>query len=100
MGTQADILEQLTALVIRLYGETEGFSDEHADGQLWYNRGYANGILKALTELGLSDSLEGQLQVDPDDLISGHETMAWGKAYLHGVDMGHRETFEIMPSGD
>lgn len=97
MDAQADILTQLVDLVARLYGETEGFQEDHADGQLWYNRGYANGMVKALAEMGLIDALTGRVQPDPDDVIAGHEVMAWGKAYLHGADMGYRETFEIMP---
>ena len=32
--------------------ETEGYLDRQDDPQLWYNRGYANGMVKALRELG------------------------------------------------
>lgn len=98
MGAQADILAQLVELVARLYDESAGFQEDHADGQLWYNRGYANGMIEALGELGLADALHGRVDCDPEDLIAGHQMMAWGKAYLHGFEMGRKEAFEVLPS--
>jgi len=45
-------VDRLQQLIHRLYAETEGFLEDAADQQLWYERGYAKGMLKALRELG------------------------------------------------
>lgn len=97
MPAQVRLLHQLYDLVARLYDETEGFLDEPADSQRWYDRGYANGMVKALREHALLAELAEQLTLDPEDVISGQEPMAWGKAYSHGLEMGYRETFEVLP---
>lgn len=97
MSAPAGIVHQLYDLIARLYDETDGFIDDPSDTQRWYNRGYANGMVKALRELSLVDELDRQLPLDADGIIGGHEAMAWGRAYTHGVDMGYRETFEVLP---
>ena len=93
------VLDQLVDLIERLYAETEGFSAAPDDQQLWYNRGYANGMVKALRELGQAAALQRLRAVDADDVIAGQQSLPWGKAYLHGVDMGERETYEITEQG-
>jgi hypothetical protein len=97
MQPDPDILRQLLELLARLYDETDGFADNPGDAQLWYNRGYANGMVKALSALGQSDAVLRRITPDPEDVIAGHEVMAWGKAYLHGAETGYRETFEVVP---
>jgi hypothetical protein len=94
-----ELRDQLLALIARLYGETEGFLSAPDDQQLWYNRGYANGMVKALRDLGQADGLERLEGIDPADLIAGHEPLPWGKAYRHGFEMGERETHEITEQG-
>lgn len=90
------LLERLLELVHRLYSETEGFLEDTADQQRWYNRGYANGMVKALRELGFSERLAGVFEADPDDVIGGQEALPWGRAYRHGVEVGSRETHEVL----
>mgnify|MGYP001550613194 CR=1 FL=1 len=90
------LLSKLFALVRRLYADTEGMRDNPAEQQLWYDRGYANGMVQALRELGYGERLESQLQPDPEDLIAGQEALAWGKAYQHGLEVGSRETHEVV----
>jgi len=90
------LLNRLLELIHRLYSETEGFLDDAADQQLWYNRGYANGMLKALRELGYGERLAADLEADPHDLISGQESLPWGRAYCHGVEVGFREAHEVL----
>jgi len=100
MPADPDILRQLVDLVARLYDETAGFADDPGDSQQWYNRGYANGIVRALHELGQGEALAARLSADPQDVLAGHEVMAWGKAYQHGADMGYRETFEVLATSE
>jgi hypothetical protein len=88
------------ALVCDLYEDTEGFVERTDDAQLWYNRGYANGMIEALTQLGFRSHLEGVIEPDAADVAAGHALLPWGKAYAHGHEMGQRETHEVMGSGD
>ena len=97
MQPDTRILSQLLDLIARLYDETDGFADNPGDAQLWYNRGYANGMVKALSELGQGEQVTERITPDAADVIAGQEVMAWGKAYQHGLETGHRETFEILP---
>jgi len=90
-------LERLLALVERLYAETAGFLENGDNQQHWYNRGYANGIVSQLGELGYRAEVTAALTVDADDIIEGQEFWAWGRAYLHGMEVGRKETMEVMP---
>ena len=98
MSPTADVLPQLLTLICDLYEDTEGFLDHTEDAQLWYNRGYANGMIEVLGELGLGRQVGSLVEPDAADLIAGHELLPWGKAYAHGRDMGRRETCEVMES--
>jgi hypothetical protein len=89
-----ELLDQLLDLIDRLRGETEDFLDRPGDQQLWYNRGYANGMVSALLRLGVAGSLAPRVPDDPE-AIAAQLTMPWGKAYRHGEEMSSRETFEI-----
>ena len=86
--------QQLLSLVKQLREENADFLQQHEDAQQWYNRGYANGMVKALIALTPA-SLPGGLEPDEDSWLQGHEVMAWGKAYRHGEAMGEKETYEI-----
>jgi hypothetical protein len=88
------LLDQLLALVDRLRDESAGYLEEPGDQQLWYNRGYANGMVLALRSLGQDAALGDRLPDDPDQL-GPHGPMAWGRAYRHGEETGRRETHEI-----
>ena len=92
-----EILGRLLQLAARLYAETEGFEQHSEDGQLWYNRGYANGILAGLAELGHDDAIRAaDITPDPEDIVADQTLLAWGKAYSHGFEMGQRETREVL----
>lgn len=97
---QLATLDRLLSLVERLYVETAGFQENGDNQQHWYNRGYANGIVEQLGRLGYGDYVEQHTVTDPPDVISGHEYWAWGKAYLHGVEVGKEETSEVIGSSD
>ena len=95
-GRTRQLLDQLTGIVISLQEETHDFLDQGDEQQLWYNRGYANGIVAALDDLGYSEYIDSRINRDPDDLISGHDALPWGKAYHHGLEMGEKETREVI----
>jgi hypothetical protein len=96
MALPDEVLPQLLALVGELYEDTEGFAQRTDNAQLWYNRGYANGMVEVLGELGFRPQVESLIEPDAQDVIAGHELLPWGKAYAHGRDMGRRETREVM----
>jgi len=89
-----DLLEQLCRLVKQLREESADFGEHHEDAQQWYNRGYANGMLRGLQRV-LTQDCPCVQTLDDDMLLQGHEVMAWGKAYRHGEQMGEQETYEI-----
>ena len=88
------LLSQLLDLIDRLRDETAEFLDNPGDQQLWYNRGYANGMVLALQRLGQEAQLAGR---GPDDAaaLAGQLALPWGKAYRHGETRGSEETHEI-----
>jgi hypothetical protein len=90
------ILPQLLELICDLYDDSQGFPDRTDDAQLWYNRGYANGVIHVLDLLGYARHVAGALDPDPEDLIAGREFLPCGKAYCHGWDMGRKEALEVM----
>lgn len=89
------ILQRLLQLVQQLYAETEDL-ESGSDLQLWYNRGYANGMVRVLRDHHQMEQLAGLIELDPDDRIAGQEFLPWGKAYQHGFEMGERETREVL----
>jgi hypothetical protein len=90
------ILQRLLRLVEELYAETDGLTESEDDLQLWYNRGYANGMLKALRAQGQEERLTGLVKADPGDYQVGQAFLPWGKAYWHGFEMGEKECREAL----
>lgn len=90
------VLPRLLELICDLYDDTQGFLERTDDLQLWYNRGYANGMIHALGRLGYARHIDAVLAADADDLIAGRELLPWGKAYRHGLEMGEKETRDVM----
>jgi len=90
------VINKLVALVERLYEESENYSENISDGQLWYNRGYANGIVSFLNARGHTDEMN-HLKLDAENLYHGEQVMEWHKAYHHGFEMGLRESAEVCP---
>ena len=87
-------IDKLANLVERLYKESEDYSETQSDGQLWYNRGYANGIVAFLRAEGHTDKIN-HLTLDAADLFHGEQVMEWHKAYHHGYEMGLHESEEV-----
>lgn len=100
MASPDIVLPRLIRPLRDLYGETDGFLERQGEAQLWYDRGYANGMVAAIRELGYGKSLPDDLAFDPDgyarDLIAQQSFTPWGRAYGHGTDMGRNETFEVL----
>ena len=88
------LVRQLLELIDQLRRDARDFVDAPADQQLWYNRGYANGMVRALRRLGQQHRLGDRLPDDPDAL-RGHLATPWGKAYRHGESIGSRDTHDI-----
>lgn len=88
------VIDKLAELVERLYQESESYVDNPSDAQLWYNRGYANGIAAFLNAQNHADKIK-HLNLDAEDLYSGEQIMEWHKAYHHGFEMGSRESKEV-----
>ncbi len=93
---QVATLQRLLSIVERLYLETAGFLDDGENQQHWYNRGYANGIISQLSQLGYRAYVEENTVPDADNVIEGHEFWAWGKAYQHGHETGMKETLDVI----
>jgi hypothetical protein len=91
-----DLLDQLLKLLAELTEESEGYLDREDDPQLWYNRGYANGMAAALTDLGHAEAVARTVEVDPYDAARDQTHLPWGKAYEHGREMGEREAREVL----
>jgi len=98
MSLSETVLPQILTLLCDLYEDTDGFLECTDDAQLWYNRGYANGMIEALGELGLCRQVESLVAPDSVDVAADHVLLPWGRAYAHGRDMGRRETNEVMES--
>jgi hypothetical protein len=94
------ILIQLLQLLRDLYGETRGFLDRPDDAQLWYNRGYADGMIQAMRDLGYGSELPPELLLEIDGetggLVAQQALTPWGRAHAHGLEIGRRETFEVL----
>jgi hypothetical protein len=93
---QQAVLQRLLGLVQQLYTETAGLTEAESDLQLWYNRGYANGMLKVLRTQGYGKRLSGLLAADPEDYLIGQAFLPWGKAYWHGFERGEAECGEVL----
>ena len=100
MKSADSVLPRLIALLRELYSETGGFLDRQDEAQLWYNRGYADGMVAAIRELGHGRSLPGDLDYDLDsvalNLIAQQSLTPWGRAYAHGAEKGHDETYQVL----
>ncbi len=94
--SDTDILNQLLALLAELTRDSEGYLEREDDSQLWYNRGYANGMAAALTALGHGEAVARTIEPDPYDRARDQQHLPWGKAYEHGREMGERETHEVL----
>ncbi|MGU9977224.1 MAG: hypothetical protein ACNYNY_00810 [Candidatus Oxydemutatoraceae bacterium WSBS_2016_MAG_OTU14] len=92
---KAFLVEKMSTLLHKLDEESAAWLDEPENHQLWYDRGYADGIAKALQELGWAEQSK-QYAIVSEKEFAQHRWMPWGKAYLHGNEKGYEETYEIL----
>jgi hypothetical protein len=90
------IVQRLLQVVQDLYAETSSLTQDDSELQLWYNRGYADGMVEAMQSSGYVSQLEAAGVVVDKSLISGQEFLPWGKAYQHGFEMGEKETGDVL----
>jgi hypothetical protein len=95
-GQQRRLLEGLVGLIFDLRDRTETFEEQQEAQQLWYDRGYADGMYDALVALGYGPFLEDK-GVTASTPPGGSElTLPWGRAYRHGTEMGVEETRQVI----
>jgi hypothetical protein len=98
--TDPELLERLFALILRLRSETDGFLDRPDEPQAWYDRGYADGMVDAIRALGHGAALPPDLVREPDAataaLAAEQALTPWGRAYAHGLEMGRKETHDVL----
>jgi hypothetical protein len=90
------LFQRLLQVVVDLYAETQSLSQSNGDPQLWYNRGYADGMIKAMRSSGYGPQLEEAGVLADDTQITDQEFLPWGKAYRHGFEMGEKEVGEVL----
>jgi len=91
------VINQLIELVGRLYSETAAYIEQQDDSQLWYNRGYANGVAKAVQDAGFDKMLQAHVTLEINEMLEEQRFMPWGKAYFHGFEMGEKESKDVLP---
>jgi hypothetical protein len=90
------LFERLLPVVTGLYRETAELAQGDGDLQLWYNRGYADGMAQAMRQVGFSQALDSASLPASLSIDEGEVFLPWGKAYRHGLEMGHSETREAF----
>jgi EAL domain-containing protein (putative c-di-GMP-specific phosphodiesterase class I) len=90
------IFQRLLQVVKELHAETASLTAQESELQLWYNRGYADGMIEAMQSLGFKRQLDDAGVAIDMSLINGQELLPWGKAYQHGFEMGEKETEEVL----
>ncbi|MCU7880631.1 MAG: hypothetical protein KZQ60_08910 [Candidatus Thiodiazotropha sp. (ex Lucinoma aequizonata)] len=90
-----DVLKRFLQLVEDLYAETEILSEGESELQLWYDRGYADGMVSAMRPLDDAQQVDAVDATGDSSLVIGQELLPWGKAYQHGFDRGEKEITEI-----
>jgi hypothetical protein len=94
--TSEDLLPRLLQLALDLYEETTGLPETESELQLWYNRGYADGMVSRMRALGYQREVNDALGPGEDTISDEHRFLPWGKAYRHGFEMGEQETLEVL----
>ncbi|MCU7869267.1 MAG: hypothetical protein KZQ98_12135 [Candidatus Thiodiazotropha sp. (ex Lucinoma borealis)] len=91
-----EVLQRLLQVVQDLYSETAVLSEGESELQLWYNRGYADGMISAMRILGYAQQVDTVGVTGDRSLVVGQELLPWGKAYRHGFNQGEKETAEVL----
>jgi hypothetical protein len=91
-----ELLERLLQLAQDLYTESAELSETESELQLWYNRGYADGMVRRINDLGYRQEVSSVLGPLAEKLSDEQRFLPWGKAYQHGFEVGEREAIEVL----
>ncbi len=91
-----EIIQRLLGVVDELHAQTAALGAQESELQLWYNRGYADGMIEAMRSLGFAQRLDAAGVAVDSSIVAGQELLPWGKAYRHGFEMGEKETAEVL----
>jgi hypothetical protein len=94
--TTEERLKRLLQLAQELDRESADLCETESDLQLWYNRGYADGMVQRLSDLGYAPEVDKALGRERVRISAEQRFLPWGKAYWHGYEMGEQETFEVL----
>ena len=94
--TTENVLPRLLQVVRDLYAETVGLSETESELQLWYNRGYADGMVSGMKDLGYTREISEAIDAEVDSVSDENRFLPWGKAYQHGFETGEKETLEVL----
>ncbi|MEJ2620452.1 MAG: hypothetical protein P8163_09365 [Candidatus Thiodiazotropha sp.] len=94
--TNNELLERLLQLAQDLYAESAELSETESELQLWYNRGYADGMVRRIKDLGYRQAVSEALGPVTETLSDEQRFLPWGKAYRHGFEVGEQETIEVL----
>ncbi|MES9942539.1 MAG: hypothetical protein ABW104_16785 [Candidatus Thiodiazotropha sp. 6PLUC2] len=94
--TTEDRFQRLLHLAGDLYAETSVLSETESELQLWYNRGYADGMASRMRLLGYQHEVNEALGCGGETISDEQRFLPWGKAYRHGFEMGEKETLEVL----
>ena len=88
------LVSQLSDLIGQFRADSQGFLENPQDVQQWYNRGYANGMVRGLSAV-MGERLPEALALDDPAPLQTHAATDWGKAYRHGESVGEKELYEM-----
>ena len=94
--TTENMLPRLLQVVRELYAETVDLSESESELQLWYNRGYADGVISGMKGLGYAREIGEAVDAGGASVSDENRFLPWGKAYRHGFEMGEKETLEVL----
>lgn len=96
MNQQKTLLaEKISQLLSKLDTESANWLDEPENQQLWYNRGYVDGMAKALMEIGWQAQIPSNWKAASEAELKAHRWLPWGRAYYHGNEKGYQEILEV-----
>ncbi|MEJ2610937.1 MAG: hypothetical protein P8179_12850 [Candidatus Thiodiazotropha sp.] len=91
-----NVLPKLLQTARNLYEETAALDETDSELQLWYNRGYADGMVSSMKRLGYDKEVSEVIDPQMESPVGENRFLPWGKAYQHGFEMGEKESSEVL----
>ncbi|MBT7409368.1 MAG: hypothetical protein HN826_06705 [Methylococcales bacterium] len=96
----SNVLDRLMSMLNKLNNDTLTFVAQQQSPQIWYDRGYFEGCIQRLVVLGYEEQLIHNHLLDKGGVVYQLPTedrfLPWGKAFLHGMEMGEKEISEVL----